>query len=318
MTITIAHQFEERLASKVAAVLPEGVRFVALGANVETAWVVPEEAEVLLINQNSPAIGLHKEMERPAGWPFNLKWVQLRSTGIDKYPDWIFEVDKVCVTRGGYASPISEYVLAVMLAHAKAIPALWAQEEAHWYNRIKLGTLDGQTLGIIGFGEIGKAIAQKALTFGMTVLGTRRSEGPSGMEGVSIVPLDELLARSDHIVVATPLTAETVGMLDRDALAKVKSGAHLINIGRGQVITDDGLKAALDGPLAAATLDVTYPEPLPDGHWLYSHPKVWLSPHVSGSSPHTDRTITEFFRRNLDRYLNDEPLAGLVDPETRY
>lgn len=318
MPVVIAHNYDERLAAKVAAVLPEGVDFRALGARVETAWSVPAEAEILLINQNSPDIGLHRGMEKPEGWPFNLKFVQLRSTGIDKYPDWIFEVPQVCVTRGGYAVPISEYVLAAMLAQVKLIPEIWVKAGSEWQPRPKLGTLNGQTLGIIGFGEIGKAIAEKALTFGMAVIGTKRSNGPSGMDGVEIVSLAELISRSDHIVVATPLTDETVGMLNVETLAGIKEGAHLINIGRGQVITEDGLKAALDGKLGAATLDVTVPEPLPDGHWLYAHPKVRISPHISGSSPQSDQNVTEFFRRNLERYLAGEPLEGVVDPQARY
>ncbi|WEJ34621.1 NAD(P)-dependent oxidoreductase [Devosia sp. SD17-2] len=318
MPVMIAHNYDERLAGKIAAVLPEGVDFRALGANAETGWEVSAEAEILLINQNSPEIGLHRGMVKPDGWPFNLKWVQLRSTGIDKYPDWIFEVPQVCVTRGGYAVPISEYVLAAMLAQVKLIPEIWVRGAGQWQPRPRLGTLNGQTLGIIGFGEIGKAIAEKAQTFGMEIIGTRRSGGPSGMEGVEIVSLGELISRSDHIVVATPLTEETAGMLNVETLAGIKDGAHLINIGRGQVITEDGLRAALDGKLGAATLDVTVPEPLTDGHWLYSHPKVRISPHISGSSPQSDANITAFFRRNLDRYLAGERLEGLVDPLARY
>lgn len=264
MSVTVAHQYDDRLAGKVAGVLPPGLRFIGLGASPETAWVVPAEAEILLINQNSPAIGLDRTMPRPPGWPFGLQWVHLRSTGIDKYPDWIFEAPRVTVTRGGYAVPIAEYVLAAMLTQVKAIPIIWLGGAQDW-QRHKLGTLEGQTLGIIGFGEIGKAIARRALPFDMRILGTRRSGGPSGMDGVDIVTLDDLLAQADHIVVATPLTDDTRGMLNRDNLAAVKTGAHLINIGRGQVITEDGLRAALDGPLVAATLDVTDPEPLPEG-----------------------------------------------------
>lgn len=317
MAVTIAHQYDDALGARVAECVPEGVEFLALGANVDSGWTVPERAEVLLINQNSVAVGLTRNMARPAGWPFKLKWVHLRSTGIDKYPDWVFEVPQVTVTRGGYATPIAEYVLAAMLAMAKHIPAIWSRDRAGWH-RHALDGLAGKTLGIIGFGEIGKAIARRAMAFDMAVIGTRRNPGPSGMDGVEIVPLDTLLAASDHIVVATPLTAETRGLLDGATLKRVKPCAHLINIGRGQVIDNDALRVALDGPLAAATLDVTDPEPLPDGHWLYDHPKVRISPHVSGSSPDTEAVVTQFFRDNLDRYLSGQGLAGLVDPDARY
>lgn len=317
MTLTVAHQYGDKLAGKVAAALPDGVDFVALGADPATAWVVPDAAEVLLINQESAKVGLTKDKERPEGWPFNLKWVHLRSTGIDKYPDWIFDVPQVTVTRGGYATPIAEYVLAAMLSHVKAIPAIWAGSRDEWRGH-KLGTLEGQVVGIIGFGEIGKAIARRALGFGMSVLGTNRSGGPAGMEGVDIVALDHLLATADHIVIATPLTEATRGLLDDAAFAQTKPGAHLINIGRGPVINTEALRRALDGHLGAATLDVTDPEPLPPGHWLYTHPKVRISPHISGSSPHTEAVVTRFFTDNLERYRSGGMLQGRVDQDARY
>lgn len=317
MTATIAHQYGQQLGDKVAAVLPPGVAYIALGDRPETAWVVPAVADVLLVNQNSTAIGLTRDMPMPKGWPFNLRWVHLRSTGMDKYPDWILQVPQVTVTRGGYAIPIAEFVLAAMLAHAKAIPTIWATSKEQWTAR-DLGGLWGETLGIIGFGEIGKAVAQRALAFGMSVVGTNRSGRPSDMDGVDIVPLEALLRCSDHIVVATPLTAATRGLIGAAALAEMKPGAHLINIGRGPVIDTEALRHALDDHLGAATLDVTDPEPLPDGHWLYSHPKVRISPHVSGSSPHTEHTVTAFFLDNLSRYISRQPLVGLVDPQARY
>lgn len=317
MPLTIAHQYGAGLGERVAERLPAGVRFVGLGASAETAWSVPAEAGVLLVNQDSAAIGLKRTMPRPAGWPFNVNWLHLRSTGIDKYPDWIFEVPQVTVTRGGYATPIAEYVLAAMLAHAKAIPAIWG-ESGDGGRQPELGGLAGQTLGIVGFGEIGKAIARRALAFEMTVIGNRRSGGRSGVEGVDIVPLDAVLERSDHLVVAAPLTGETRGLIDAAALARVKPGAHLINIGRGPIVDTEALRAALADRLGAVTLDVTDPEPLPADHWLRRHPKARISPHISGSSPHTEQTVTDIFIDNLDRYLTGRPLTGLVDPHRRY
>ena len=317
MALVIAHQYGASLAASVAAGLPPGVTFRSLGDNAETAWQIPDDAEVLLINQDSAVVGLHKGMAAPAGWPFKLQWVHLRSTGIDKYPAWIFDVPRVTVTRGGYAVPIAEYVLAAMLGFAKQMPQIWGRAPADWRQH-KLDSLQQRTLGIIGFGEIGKAIAQRAMPFGMTVIGTRRSAGPSGMDGVAMVPLTELLQRSDHIVVCTPLTPETRGLLDRDALASIKPGAHLINVGRGPVIDTEALRGALDTTLGGATLDVTDPEPPPEGHWLYQHPKVRLSPHISGNSPQTRTRINAFFFDNLARYRQGQDLLGLVDKAMPY
>jgi phosphoglycerate dehydrogenase-like enzyme len=317
MPTVIAHQYGERLAGLIAEKLPGSVSFIGLGDSSSTAWQVPSEAEVLLINQDSAAVGLHKDMAEPLGWPFNLRWVHLRSTGLDKYPDWLFAVPQVTVTRGGYAVPIAEYVLAALLSFSKQVPAIWAHSPADWRQH-KLAGLDGRTLGIIGFGEIGRAIAQRALGFGMTVLGNRRSLGPSSMEGVDLVSLEQLLSCSDHIVVCTPLTAETRGMINDAAFAAMKSGAHIVNVGRGPVIDTQALGRALEGGLAGATLDVTDPEPLPEGHWLYRHPKVRISPHISGNSPETRGRINDFFINNLGRYLAGQDLLGLVDKTLRY
>jgi phosphoglycerate dehydrogenase-like enzyme len=316
MVLTVVHQYAPDLAAAIAPRLPQGVAFTALGETADTGWSVPADADVLLISQNSAAVGLGRNMARPTGWPFNLKWVHLRSTGIDKYPDWIYEAPLLTVSRGIYAVPISEYVLAAMLSFAKGMPGLWATERAEWHSR-KLGGLAGATLGIVGFGAIGKAIATRALAFDMTVLGTRRSGGDSGMEGVAIAPLAEVLARADHLVLCAPLTEETRGMIDAKAMAAMKPGAHIVNIGRGPVLDTQALLPALQW-LGGATLDVTDPEPPPEGHWLYGHPKVRLSPHVSGSSPQTEAVVTDLFLDNLRRFMAGESLDGVVDRAARY
>lgn len=317
MSLVVCHQYDDRLASSVGEGLPGDVRLLALGTTPATAWSVPENAEVLLINQNSAAIGLDKSMPAPAGWPFNLKWVHLRSTGVDKYPDWIFEVPTVTVNRGGYAVPISEYVLAAMLSFAKNMPAIWASDRSGWRNH-RLTDLSGQTLGIVGFGEIGKAVAQRALAFDMVVVGTRRSPGPLGLDGVASLPLEPLLQTADHVVLSAPLTAETRGMIDAAALNLMKPGAHLINVGRGELLDTEALKAALDDQLGGATLDVTDPEPLTDGHWLFTHPKVRISPHISGSSQQTRQRANAFFRNNLELYRGGMSLKGEVSRDLGY
>ncbi len=317
MMLTVCHQYDERLTASVGEGLPSDVHFVALGNAPETAWTIPDDATVLLINQDSAAIGLHKAMPAPAGWPFNLEWVHLRSTGIDKYPDWIFEVPVITVTRGGYAVPISEYVLAAMLSFAKDIPAIWASDRGGWRNH-RLADLAGQTLGIVGFGEIGREVARRALAFDMIVTGTRRSSGSLGLDGVMALPLDAMLRTADHLVLCAPLTEETRGMIGADALAMMKPGAHLINVGRGALIDTAALQGALDGPLGGVTLDVTDPEPLPDGHFLFNHPKARISPHISGSSPQTRQRATAFFHDNLERYRAGLKLRGEVDKSLRY
>src|SRR5207248_6778376 len=134
--------------------------------------------------------------------------------------------------------------------------------------------------------------------------------------GVTMVTsLEVLLEGAEHLVVAAPYTPRTHHMLDAAAFERVRPGVHLVNIARGGLIDQDALRAALDdGRVAMASLDTVDPEPLPAGHWMYTHPRVRLSPHVSWSSPEGYRRIFELFLENLGRYLRGEPPQGVVDP----
>ena len=126
--------------------------------------------------------------------------------------------------------------------------------------------------------------------------------------------LDALLAESDHLVVAAPDTPATRGLLGNDAFARIKEGVHLVNVARGGLVDQDALRAALDtGRVALASLDTVTPEPLSAGHWLYTHPRVRLSPHCSWNGPGALDRLLEPFLENLTHFLNDEPLAYRVD-----
>ena len=153
--------------------------------------------------------------------------------------------------------------------------------------RSPLGWLNTRTLGLVGLGGIGVAIAERALPFGMQVRALRRRPEPSPLEGVEVVgSLEEVLPEADHLVLAAPATPRTRHLINSDTLALVKPGVHLVNIARGALVDQDALRDALDdGRVAMASLDTVDPEPLPEGHWLYSHPKVRLSAHVSWASP---------------------------------
>jgi phosphoglycerate dehydrogenase-like enzyme len=140
------------------------------------------------------------------------------------------------------------------------------------------------------------------------------------MAGVDVVgSLGDVLPVADHLVVAAPATSATERLLDAGAFAAVKRGVHLVNIARGSLIDQDALRGALDdGRVARASLDVADPEPVPAGHWLYEHPDVRLTAHISWSAPGTFDNLTGYFLDNLDRYLADEPLEGVVDISEGY
>src|SRR4029453_16745478 len=157
-------------------------------------------------------------------------------------------------------------------------------------------------------GGIGVAIAERALPFGMRGQALRRRPESSPLEGGDVVgSIDELLPEADHLVLAAPATARTRHLINAETLALVKPGVHLVNIARGALVDQDALRVALDdGRVAMATLDTVDPEPLPEGHWLYSHPKVRLSAHVSWASPAGLARTLEIFIDNLSRYAAGE------------
>jgi len=249
-----------------------------------------------------------------------LDWVHLPGTGIDKVPRRILEGRTVTCSRGVSAIPISEFVLASMLAFEKDFPSVWLQEPPEHWNFAALGELAGKTLGLVGLGGIGTAVARRALAFDMRVRALRRNPGRSDVEGVeTAVDLPDLLATADHLVLAAPATAATSNLIDADALTHVKPGVHLVNIARGSLVDQAALRVALDdGRVACASLDTVDPEPLPAGHWMYDHPKVRLSAHVSWSSPRAFDRIRASFLENLGRYVAGEPLHGVVDPDEGY
>jgi phosphoglycerate dehydrogenase-like enzyme len=247
-------------------------------------------------------------------------WVHLAGTGIDSFPPELFDGRTVTNARGASAIPISEFVLAAMLAFEKHLPETWIHEPPEHWNFAPLGWLYGRNLGLVGLGGIGVAVAERALPFGMRVRALRRRPEPSPQSGVEVVgSLDELLPGADHVVLAAPATPRTRHLINAETLQLVKPGVHLVNIARGALVDQAALRVALDdGRVAMATLDTVDPEPLPDGHWMYSHPKVRLSAHVSWASPAgMDRTL-EIFIDNLRRYAAGDPVQHVVDADEGY
>ncbi|MBV9040514.1 MAG: hypothetical protein JOZ68_05900 [Acidimicrobiia bacterium] len=249
-----------------------------------------------------------------------VRWVHSFSTGVDSLPEAAFKAEVLTCSRGAGAVPISEYVLAAMLAFEKRIPDIWLHDVPEHWNFADLGGLSGRTVGLIGLGGIGEAVARRALAFDMEVTAFRRRDLPSSVPEVRIVTsLEGVLSVADHLVVAAPYTPRTHHMLDASAFAAVRPGVHLVNIARGGLIDQDALRAALDDErVAMATLDTVDPEPLPAGHWMYSHPKVRVTPHISWASPEGARKIFDLFLENLGRYVRGESLEGIVDKDERY
>lgn len=258
----------------------------------------------------------------PEAFRRGVRWVHVTGTGVDGVPLDGFGPEVVLTnSRGASAIPISEWALAMMLAFEKRLPDVWLREPPEaWHEIPGLGTLAGRRLALIGLGGIGLATARRALAFDMQVRALRHTGAGSPHPEVDLArSLADLLPDADHVVVAAPLTAETHHLIGAEAFALMKPGVHLVNVARGAIVDTDALRDALDdGTVAVASLDAVDPEPVPAGHWLYEHPQVRLSPHISWSSPDAFPEILAAFVHNLRRFVAGEPLESVVDPGQGY
>ena len=270
-----------------------------------------------------------------------LAWVHSASAGVERVLTPAGRQRGLVVTnaRGVFSEPIAEYVLMMILAVSRRLPQLLELQRERTWQPLEGTELRDVTVGIVGLGSIGRAVAALAGAFGCRVVAIRRRtdtdeaaaptstaetgaesgrsrsiERVSGPEG-----LPALLAESDFNVLAAPLTAETEGLIDEAALALVKPGAWLINVARGRLVDERALVRALrEGPLGGAILDTFRDEPLMPGSPFYDLPNVIVTPHTSWSSGRVlDRSV-ELFCDNLRRYAAGEPLLNVVDSSVGY
>ena len=270
-----------------------------------------------------------------------LSWVHSASAGVERVltPAGLERGLVVTNARGVFSDPIAEYVLMMILAVSRRLPQLLELQRERTWQPLEGTELHDVTVGIVGLGSIGMAVARLAAAFGCQVVATRRrggtrTEGAAPGEGAASAPAEEspgiervsgpeglpdLLAESDFIVLAAPLTPETEGMIDEAALASVKPGAWLINVARGRLVDERALLRALhEGPLGGAVLDTFREEPLLPGSPFYELPNVIVTPHTSWSSGRVlDRSV-ELFCDNLERYAAAQPLLNVVDPTVGY
>ncbi len=258
----------------------------------------------------------------------NIHWVQIYSAGIDRcagIPAARKNLKIVSNSQRLFGPEIADHAIALMLALVRRLD-VYSSRQSWTRPRDKHGgeiwEVEGRTLLVVGLGGIGTNIAQLGHGLGMRIIATRNSrrEGPDFVSYVGLA--DELLdlaRQADVIINATPLTASTTGIFNREFFSAVPDHAYLINIGRGRsVVTDDLIKALEEGEIAGAGLDVTDPEPLPDGHPLWSTPRVIITPHMAGSSDKIRQRIYLVARENIRRYSAGEPLLSVADLERGY
>ena len=257
----------------------------------------------------------------------NLRWLQLASAGVNGVITPEIKARDLIITnaKGIHAEPITEHMFGMLLMITRRLGAAWDRQKLEKWNGEGLGDhvtlLAGKTLGILGVGAIGGQSARVGKAFDMHVVGLRRTGEPHEHidQMYTLDQTHEFLAASDVIMNSLPKTEKTMGFLGPQEFEAMKPGAILINTGRGSTVKTDAMLAALaSGKLSAALLDVTDPEPLPEGHPLWTTPNVFITPHYSGAHPEYDERADKIFLENLRRYLAGETLMNVVDKEEGY
>jgi phosphoglycerate dehydrogenase-like enzyme len=264
-------------------------------------------------------------MRAPAGvlpGMAKLRWVQAMSAGVESWlalPDLPGGLVLTCA-RGTHGESMPENILGALFHIAKPYAAAAEDQKRSTWVRRTATPLNGATLGILGMGVIGQAVARHALALGMRVLGTNRRGAT--LEGAEILPperTDEVLAQADYLLLLLPATPETENYIAAPRLARMKKGAWLLNFGRGHLIEDDDLIAAVrSGHLAGAVLDVFRQEPLPGTHPFWTTPGIAVLPHIGGGHPQRDRAVATLFVDNLGRFLDGRTLREEVDRRAGY
>ncbi len=287
---------------------PEPARFVANAA----------DAEIIFSKQFPPGTITTAQ---------KLRWIQAGTAGVNHLLTQGLAERNITLTnaRDAHGTPMAEQVLAMMLAFATRLHTLiQAQASGTRVNAQVIGEkfeLAGQTLCVIGLGDIGGTLAHKAKQLGMRVIGVRRTT-TAFPEIDELYTSDQLLTalpQADHVALCLPLTAATKALIGEKELRAMKASAYIYNVGRGASIEAAALLQALQaGWIAGAGLDVTDPEPLPPASPMWKLPNVILAQHTSGSSPYNADRITTIFLDNLRRYQAGEPLRNVVDQSEGY
>lgn len=335
ITVLSLMSLTEAQLAKLRAVSPRLVVEQITGASFAELPPELQERVEILYGWDKPTDDAHR-------FP-RLKWLQSHTAGVDYLlgkPLWHSEV-MLTTTSGIHAVPMAEHALMLMLAFRWNLPAMQrGQFQAAWpedrWLRFRRTELRGSTLGIVGYGAIGRELARQAQALGLLILAVNRSGTRSRYQGyvepdtgdleaaipAEIFPMAgllEMLPRCDYVIALTPLYAATRNLFGAAAFAQMKESAYFLNLGRGGLVDEPALVEALRrGQLAGAGLDVFAKEPLPPDHPFWAMENVIVSPHVSGSSLMYEERASSLFAENLRRYLAGEPLLNQVDRERGY
>ena len=295
---------------------------LAVGNTPEAFERLAEEADVIL--SWSASGKLLREVFRMAPC---VRWVHSRSAGLDTvlFPELVASPVPLTNGRGVFSQSLGEFVLGAILHFAKDFRRMVRSQMAGRWEQFDVDEISRQTVGIVGYGDIGRAVATRVRAMGMQILAVKRHGPPL----YNVDPLvnqifrpedrEEMIARSDYLVVTTPLTPETRGMIGEREIAAMKPNAVLINLGRGPVVDEAALVRALtERRIKGAALDVFDVEPLPEGHPFYKLENVLLSPHCADHTSDWTEQAMRFFVAQFERYRKGEPLVNIVKKELGY
>jgi phosphoglycerate dehydrogenase-like enzyme len=291
----------------------------------------PERTVVALANRRDLEAALPEIQALIAGIPPREGWagaralrmIQVMGAGVDMLlpsPDLPSEVI-VANARGLFAAESAEFAIAALLSLVRDLPRIVGQARERQFRQFASPKLEGSTLTVLGLGEIGRRVARIGRALGSTVIGVSRGARPcaDADETHSIAALDDVLPRSQHLVIALPKTPETTNLLDARRLALLPPGARLVAISRGGIVDEAALaKLLAGGRLAGAALDVFAREPLPESSPLWSTPNTIVSPHVAGYGERYVERVAELFVENVRRLERGEPIATPVDRAAGY
>ena len=291
-------------AQFVAAIESAGAKVAALSADVKgLVWT----------DYHRPDLLRQALSENP-----QLTWVQLPFAGVDAFVDILDAPPTFTCAKGSYSQPVAEHALALMLALGRTIPE--RVRATSWGEKFAVSLYESKVL-IVGGGGITAELLRLLEPFGCSVTVVRNSKNamPGATVTTGLDKLDEHLAEADFVVVAAALTPLTEGLFDSNRFTKMKSTAYFVNIARGKhVVTEDLAKALVSGQIAAAALDVTDPEPLPDGHPLWNLSNCLITPHTADTPDQVTRLLAQRIAANVKAFCAGGVMVGLVDKTLGY
>ena len=299
---------------------------------IATAGLAERVAVEALPRKDTPTQAQRADTEAMLAWGApagllphmpKLRWVQALTAGVEGWlalPDLPRDLTLTCA-RGTHRESMPENILGALFHLTKPYAAIVQDQKEHRWTRRVATPLNGKTLGILGLGAIGQEVARLAAALRMRVIGTRRGGAP--LPGLAeVLPperTDEVLAQSDFVLLLLPATPETDNFINAQRLARMKPGAWLLNFGRGHLIADADLIAAVKSKqIAGAVLDVFRQEPLPAEHPFWGTEGILVLPHIGGGHPTRDTIVARLFVENLGRFLDGQPMKEVVDRAAGY